>query len=92
VRGQETAELVKIPGAPPGFEQKVILTALGGSVATPPEGITAPVVVVQNFEELDKLGAEGVRGKIVLFNFAFDTKLANAGFYTRLTCVWCPTG
>jgi len=80
VRGQETAELVKIPGAPPGFEQKVILTALGGSVATPPEGITAPVVVVNNFDELDRLGTEGVRGKIVLFNVAFDTKLADAGF------------
>src|SRR6266853_6172238 len=58
VRGQETAELVKIPGAQPGFEQKVIVTALGGSVATPPEGITAPVVVVKDFEELDKLGKE----------------------------------
>ena len=80
VRGQETAELVKIPGAPPGFEQKVILTALGGSVATPPEGITATVVVVKNFDELDKLGTQGVKGKIVLFNVAFDTKLADAGF------------
>jgi carboxypeptidase Q len=80
VRGQERAELVKIPGAPPGFEQKVILTALGGSVATPPEGITAPVAVVNNFDELDKLGAEGVKGKIVLFNVPFDTKLADAGF------------
>jgi hypothetical protein len=80
VRGQETAELVKIPGAPAGFEQKVILTALGGSVATPPEGITAPVVVVNSFDELDKLGLEGVKGRIVLFNVAFDTKLADAGF------------
>ena len=80
VRGQETAELVKIPGAQPGFKQKVIVTALGGSVATPPEGITAPVVVVKDFEELDKLGKEAVRGKIVLFNVAFDTKLADAGF------------
>jgi len=80
VRGQETAELVKIPGAASGFQQKVILTALGGSVPTPPEGITASVVVVNNFDELNKLGTEGVRGKIVLFNAAFDTKFADAGF------------
>ena len=80
VRGQETAELIKIPEAPQGFEQKVILTALGGSVPTPQEGITASVVVVNSFEELDKLGEAGVKGKIVLFNVAFDTKLADAGF------------
>ena len=80
VRGQETAELVKIPGAPPGFEQKIILTALGGSVATLPDGITAPVVVVKNFAELDKLGQQGVRGKIVLFNVPFDTRFADAGY------------
>jgi carboxypeptidase Q len=80
VRGQETAELVKIPGAPAAFEQKVVLTALGGSVPTPPEGITAPVVVVKDFGELDRLGAGGVKGKIVLFNAVFDTKIADAGF------------
>jgi carboxypeptidase Q len=82
VRGQETAELIRIPEAPQDqdFEQKVILTALGGSVPTPQEGITASVVVVNSFEELDKLGEAGVKGKIVLFNVAFDTKLADAGF------------
>jgi hypothetical protein len=80
VRGEETGELVRIPGAAGDFHQKVILTALGGSVATPPEGITAQVVVVNNFEELDKLGKDGVRGKIVLYNAAFDMKIADAGF------------
>jgi hypothetical protein len=80
VRGQETAELVKIPGAPRDFEQKIVLTALGGSVPTPPQGITAPVVVVKSFDELDRLGQAGVKGKIVLYNVAFDTKIADAGF------------
>jgi carboxypeptidase Q len=80
VRGQESAELVSIPGAPAGFSQKIVLTALGGSVATSPEGITAPVVVVNDFAELERLGKAGVAGKIVLFNAVFDTKLSDAGY------------
>ena len=35
--------------------REVPVLALGGSVATPPGGITANVVEVQNFEELEKL-------------------------------------
>jgi hypothetical protein len=38
----------------------------GGSIATPPEGITAEAIAVPGFEALEKLGAERVRGKIVL--------------------------
>jgi carboxypeptidase Q len=45
--------------------------ALGGSVGTPNSGITAPVVEVKSFEELDRLGPE-VRGKIVFFNRPMD--------------------
>ena len=52
VRGEETAALVSWPGQAPGTTQKVVLTALGGSVATPPEGITAEVVVVENFKQM----------------------------------------
>ena len=50
VRGAETGELVSWPGQAPGTTQKVVLTALGGSVATPPEGITAEVVVVDDWK------------------------------------------
>ncbi len=46
---------------------ELAMLGLGGSVGTPPEGITASVVVVSNEEELDALGA-GAEGKIVLFN------------------------
>jgi Zn-dependent M28 family amino/carboxypeptidase len=41
--------------------------ALGGSVATPPGGVTAEVIAVQSFEELAALGS-AARGKIVLFD------------------------
>jgi Zn-dependent M28 family amino/carboxypeptidase len=57
-----------------------VLTANGGSVATPKEGLTADVVVVNNSEELQALGRERVAGKIVLFNAKFDQRLADNGF------------
>jgi len=49
VRGQETAELTDYADMAPGTTQKIALTALGGSVATPAQGITAEVVVVNDF-------------------------------------------
>ena len=79
VRGTETAELTEYPGQASGTVQRVVLTALGGSTATPAEGIQADVVVVNNFEELKSLGREKVAGKIVLFNEIFDKQKAAAG-------------
>jgi carboxypeptidase Q len=78
-RGAETGELTQFPGMTPGAGQKIVLTALGGSVATPPEGVIRPVVVVNNFDELNALGQEKVRGKIVLFNAKFDEQLQAQG-------------
>jgi carboxypeptidase Q len=46
----------------------VHICALGNSVATPIEGLMAPVIEVQNFEELAQLGTEKIKGKIVFFN------------------------
>ena len=64
-RGAEEARLVS------HNNQRIVLTTLGGSVATAAEGITAEAVAVESYEELDSLG-EKVRGKIVLFNHALD--------------------
>lgn len=57
----------------PGQEESIPLSvcALGGSVATSPEGLEAEVVEVRSFEELRALG-EKARGKIVLFNRPMD--------------------
>ena len=79
VRGIETGELVEYPGQAVGIPQKIVLTALGGSTATPAEGVTAEVVVANNFDQLKALGREKVAGKIVLFNFPFDIQKAAAG-------------
>jgi carboxypeptidase Q len=45
--------------------------ALGGSVPTPAEGISASVLEVKSFEELRGFG-EKARGKIIFFNRAMD--------------------
>jgi hypothetical protein len=79
VRGAETGELVSWPGQAPGTTQKIVLTALGGSTATPAEGITAPVVVVDNWEQLRALPPHAAEGKILLLNHAFDKELAATG-------------
>jgi carboxypeptidase Q len=79
VRGMESAWLMEYPGQVPGTTQKIVLTALGGSSATPAEGITTDVVVVNNFDELTALGRDKVAGKIVLFNELFDKEKAEAG-------------
>jgi hypothetical protein len=66
-------------GMTPNTVQKVVLTALGGSGATPAAGITAPVVVVPNFDAFKALPEGAVKGKIVLFNHPFDKELAAQG-------------
>jgi hypothetical protein len=80
VRGAETAAVVEYPGMVPGTTQKIVLTALGGSSSTPTDGLTADVVTVNTFDELQALGHDKVAGKIVLFNELFDKQKAAAGF------------
>ena len=46
---------------------KVPICALGGSIATPKNGITAEVIEVLSIKELNELG-DKVKGKIVFFN------------------------
>jgi len=79
VRGVETGELVAWPGMAPETTQKIVLTALGGSVATPADGLTAEVIVVDSFNDLKGLSDDAVKGKILLFNERFDKQLAAQG-------------
>ncbi len=64
VRGTESAALVE-PRAMP-----LSMLGLGGSIATPPGGIEAEVLVVRSFEELESRAADA-RGRIVLFDVPF---------------------
>lgn len=79
VRGVESAEVIGWPGHTPGTTLKIVLTALGPSVATPPDGITAEVVAVDDWKQLHALPADAVKGKILLFNHKFDKELAAEG-------------
>jgi carboxypeptidase Q len=72
IRRAETAELVEYPAQVSGTVQKIVVTALGGNKPTPAEGITAPVVVVNNFDELKALGRDKVAGHVVVYNHFFD--------------------
>jgi carboxypeptidase Q len=56
---------------PSGQKEKLNITTLGGSIGTPPEGITAEVVEVKSFDELKALGAKA-KGKIIFFNRPMD--------------------
>ncbi len=56
------------------------ILGLGMSVATPKGGITADVVVVGSFDELDKLGEAGIKGKIVLYDVPFTGYGATVGY------------
>jgi carboxypeptidase Q len=66
VRGKESAELIS------PRHRVLPMLSLGGSVATPPEGITAQVLVVRSFDELKQRASEAY-GRIVLFNQPFET-------------------
>jgi Zn-dependent M28 family amino/carboxypeptidase len=66
VRGREDAEMVK------PVRHRLTMIGLGGSVATPPDGITAEVVSVASFDALNALGRDKVSGKIVLFNVPYE--------------------
>lgn len=66
VRGEK--EQAFIINTKTGIKQETQICALGGSIATPQNGIEAEVIEVMNFEELEKLGIEKIKGKIVFYN------------------------
>ena len=76
VRGRESAELIEPRRA------DLPMLGLGGSIATPPEGITAEVLVVSDFDELTRRASEA-RGKIVLFNAPFTNYGATVRYRTQ---------
>ena len=79
VRGEERGILTVFPGQAPGTTQKIVLTALGNSAATPADGLEAEVVVVNTFDELTSMGRGKVAGRIVLFNEKYDKHKAAQG-------------
>ncbi|OXB79880.1 UNVERIFIED_CONTAM: hypothetical protein H355_000910 [Colinus virginianus] len=63
-RGEEYAMMME------PRNHNIAILGLGSSVATPPEGITAEVIVVASFDELHRRAQEA-KGKIVVYNQPF---------------------
>ena len=58
------------------------ICALGNSISTPKTKLTANVIEVKSFKELDSLGEKNIKGKIVFFNVFFDhTHLTTGACY-----------
>ena len=62
------------------------ICALGGSVATSKNGLSAEVIEVHSLKELETLGAEKVKGKIVFYNRPFEPENIDA-FKSYGNCV-----
>lgn len=79
VRGpKEKAYLLVNKRTAGGYTQQqkipVEVLALGGSIATPPNGLQAQVIEVAGLEALKKMKPEEVQNKIVFLNEAFDPR------------------
>lgn len=61
------------------LNKKLAIITLGSSVATPVAGLTANIIAVNSFDELEKLGTEKIKGKIVFYNVYFDDKKIRQG-------------
>ncbi|PWH10655.1 peptidase M28 family protein [Bacteroidetes bacterium SCGC AAA795-G10] len=69
-------EEVKIIGQKDG---ELNVLALGMSVSTPKKGISEKVVEVQGIEDIEVLGRDKIKGKIVFFNRPTDQRLISTG-------------
>jgi carboxypeptidase Q len=75
VRGAESLEMIT------PVERPLTMLGLGNSIGTPRNGLTAEVLVVHTFDELETL-RERVRGKIVVFNAPFTNYGATVRYRT----------
>ena len=82
-RGAEDAEILTPTSRP------LQLIGLGGSVGTPTGGITAPVVVVHDWKELEAKGDAG-KGAIVVYNVAMPawTEAHGSGYGDTVQDRW----
>ena len=76
VRGREYVEMLSPQ------PRSIPMLGLGGSIGTGADGISAPVIVVDNKDELDALPDESIRDRIVVFNFPMPawTKSEGSGY------------
>jgi len=74
IRGEAEAEILT------PHPQKLILTALGGSIGTSEAGISAPILHVPSLDALEAIADEEVRGKIVFFDQSMSRQRDGSGY------------
>ncbi|RKQ71322.1 Zn-dependent M28 family amino/carboxypeptidase [Litorimonas taeanensis] len=74
VRGVETASILS------PYPQDLYITALGGSVATPDEGVKAEIAYFPTFEDLESAPEGGLEGKIVFISGKMEKAPDGAGY------------
>ncbi|NNK74081.1 MAG: M20/M25/M40 family metallo-hydrolase [Flavobacteriaceae bacterium] len=74
VRGTPEFAYIEIK---PGETIPVNICALGGSVATPLEGLKAEVIEVKGIDDLKRMDASQIKGKLVFYNRPMDPTLIN---------------
>lgn len=91
VRGTESLQIKTTDGK----WENIRMLSLGNSEGTAGKDLSAEIIAVKNKAEFDALPAEKVRGKIVLFNYAFNqtfvstgTAYGDAGIYRRSAASW----
>jgi len=72
IRGEK--EIVRIVNSPKVGSLELPALALGNSVGTGPKGLTAEVIELQSLDDLERLGEEQIKGKIVFFNRPMDPR------------------
>jgi carboxypeptidase Q len=69
VRGQKEKGFIEVAGKD---KHPLHLCSLGNSEGTGKKGISAGVVEVRSFEEMEQLGTTSIKGKIVFLNFPMN--------------------
>ena len=82
VRGEKEVAYIQVGGKKISFP----ICALGMSVATPKDGVTAKVLEVKSLDELKALGAEKVKGTIIFFNRPMNPEFVET-MYAYGNCV-----
>lgn len=82
VRGEEEADMII-----KGKKTPLHISSLGNAVGTGEQGMTAPILKINQIDELKRMNPDDVKGKIVFFNFRFDQTNVNT-FESYGPCVY----
>lgn len=83
VRGEEVASIIGVKGK----RTPVIISSMGNAIGTGNKGLEAPLLKIDNIEQLHRMDPKDVRGKIVFFNYRFDQTNVNT-FESYGPCVY----